>query len=163
MPGPPLLRPATPRDETFLRAVYASSREQELAPLTWSAAEKDAFLRQQYDRQEQHYRNAYQGAEWSVIVLDGRDAGRLILHRGEAAFEIMDIALLSEWRGCGAGTALVQRIMTEAAGAGVPVRLWVEHFNPAQRLYQRLGFVHTSDHGPHREYIWRPGQAKMAS
>jgi len=156
MSGPPVLRPALPRDEPFLRAVYASGRAWEFAATSWTEEEKEAFLRHQYDAQEKHYRSAYAGAEWSVITVDGADAGRLIVFRNGAAIEIMDIALLESWRGQGTGTAIVRGIMAEAAALGIPVRLWVENANPARGLYDRLNFRHVSDYGPHCEYVWTP-------
>jgi len=33
----------------------------------------------------------------------------------------------------------------------------VERFNPALRLYQRLGFRHVEDQGPYYLMEWRPG------
>jgi len=156
MAGSFILRPATAQDEAFLRSVYASARAWEFVGGSWADAERDAFLRLQYDWQEEHYRNAYSDAEWSVITVDGADAGRLIVHRGEAAIEIMDIALLDAWRGHGTGTDIIRSLMTEGATAGRPVRLWVENANRARRLYERLGFLHISDHGPHCEYVWAP-------
>jgi GNAT superfamily N-acetyltransferase len=156
MPGHFILRPASAQDDAFLRAVYASSRDWEFAGQPWPPEEKNAFLRQQYDCQDRYYRSAYAGAAWSVITVNGEDAGRLIVHRGAAALEIMDIALLEAWRGHGTGTAIIRSLMEEAAASCLPVRIWVESANPARRLYERLAFRHISDHGPHREYLWTP-------
>ena len=45
------LRPIGPDDEAFLYRVYASTREEELAPLGWNEAQKTAFLRMQFTAQ----------------------------------------------------------------------------------------------------------------
>jgi GNAT superfamily N-acetyltransferase len=52
----------------------------------------------------------------------------------------MDVTLLPERRGQGLGTALMQRLLDWSDELQLPVTLHVEPFNPAQRLYQRLGF-----------------------
>jgi ribosomal protein S18 acetylase RimI-like enzyme len=52
----------------------------------------------------------------------------------------MDIALVPEVRGRGIGTALIRALIEDAAGRGAIVTLNVEPFNPACRLYERLGF-----------------------
>ena len=159
-----VLRPVTAADRALLLEIYASSRAPELAVVLWTAEEKAAFLRQQFDCQDQHYRTAYEGAEFSVIVLNGTDAGRLIVHRGPEILQLMDITLLEAWRGQGTGTGLIRQLMEEAAASGKTMRLWVEEDNPAWRLYARLGFVRTGEEfGPHRELAWTPNQANTAS
>ena len=45
--GAVTLRPAAPEDRELLFGVYASTREEELAPVPWPPEAKDAFLRQQ--------------------------------------------------------------------------------------------------------------------
>jgi len=42
------LRAATASDEPFLFALYASTREHELAAWGWEPAQRDAFLRMQW-------------------------------------------------------------------------------------------------------------------
>jgi ribosomal protein S18 acetylase RimI-like enzyme len=69
---------------------------------------------------------------------------------------MIDIALLPQWRGRGTGTALIEAALAEAAAAGQAVSIMVEKFNPALRLYKRLGFYETSDEGVHLAMEWRP-------
>lgn len=69
---------------------------------------------------------------------------------------IMDIALLPEHRGRGTGTALLHRLMAEATSAGKFVSIHVERFNPALRLYRRLGFEPAADEGVYVRLEWRP-------
>ena len=59
----------------------------------------------------------------------------------------MDIALLPEYRGRGIGTALLEELLVEADATGRRVTIHVERFNPARRLYERLGFVEAGDPG----------------
>jgi predicted GNAT family acetyltransferase len=48
----------------------------------------------------------------------------------------------------GLGTTLLRNLQSEAAAAGKPLRIHVERFNPALRLYERLGFP--ADRGSRR-------------
>lgn len=144
------LRAACPEDEAFLLSVYASTREEELAPLPWSAAEKAAFLAQQGAAQHSHYRAYYKEAEYKVILLDGQAIGRLYVARWPAEIRIMDIALLPGHRNAGIGTRLIADLFEEAALTGKSVSAHVESFSPARRLYERLGFREIEDKGVYR-------------
>ncbi|MEM1127772.1 MAG: GNAT family N-acetyltransferase [Bacteroidota bacterium] len=53
----------------------------------------------------------------------------------------LSMALLPAYRGRGVGTALLRRLLAEAAGQFDGVSLSVSASNPARRLYERAGFV----------------------
>ncbi len=148
------LRAATPDDRDLLFRVYASTREDELAPVPWPAEAKDAFLRQQFDAQDAWWRTHYAGATFEVVVVDGRDAGRLYLWEGPSEIRIVDVALLLEARGGGAGTTLLRDVQRRAAAAGKNVTIHVERMNPALRLYERLGFRLVEDKGVYLFLSW---------
>jgi ribosomal protein S18 acetylase RimI-like enzyme len=152
--GPVTLRPALPADEPFLLAVYASTRADEMAIVPWSEEQKQAFIRMQSNAQQQHYTRYYPDAVYSVIQLGQEPVGRLIVNRSADEILLMDIALLPQHRGHGLGTALIQDLMTEASQSGRPLRLHVETFNPALRLYQRLNFRPTREMGIYLEMEW---------
>lgn len=157
MSGPPFhhavmepvisLRPIIPADEELLFRIYASTREEELKVLNWSSAEKETFLRQQFNAQHRHYQQAYPGAQFSVLAMAGEDIGRLYVWRGPAELRILDIALLPAWRGRGLGSRLLRELLDEAAASHRRVTLHVEVNSPALRLYQRLGFRPISTNG----------------
>ena len=69
---------------------------------------------------------------------------------------VIDISLLPEFRNQGIGSALLQGVLGEAAEANRAVRLSVMNGNPAQRLYQRLGFVQIGESGVCYSLEWRP-------
>ncbi|HLV65139.1 MAG TPA: GNAT family N-acetyltransferase [Polyangiaceae bacterium] len=129
------------QDEPFLYDVYASTREEELSVVPWTAAEREAFLRMQFDAQHRYYRQAFSEAEFSKIVVDGVSVGRLYVDRRPSEIRIIDIALLPAFRGRGIGTRLLSTLIAEAEGRGVPVRIHVERMNRARTLYERLGFA----------------------
>lgn len=135
------LRAATPADRPFLLAVYASTREDELAAVPWPQPQKVAFVAQQFEAQSAHYGREYADASVDVVEVDGADAGRLIVHRSAVEILIVDIALLPPYRGRGIGTRLLRPLLEDADERGLPVAIHVERFNPAMRLYERLGFA----------------------
>jgi ribosomal protein S18 acetylase RimI-like enzyme len=136
--------------------VYASTRADEMAITGWTAAQQEAFLQMQFHAQRQYYLQEYPSAEYHVIQRDGVDIGRQIVNRTNSEILLMDIALLPEYRNGGIGTALIQDLMAEAEQAGQPLRLHVEFFNPALRLYERLGFTRTGEMGVYFEMERRP-------
>jgi ribosomal protein S18 acetylase RimI-like enzyme len=126
--------------------VYASTREEELAPVPWTDAEKAAFIEQQFEAQDAHY-CTYPEAAFDVIEVDGEPAGRFYIARWPDEIRIMDIALLPEYRNRGIGTHLLRELLDEAAATGRRLSIHVEKFNRARSLYERLGFRETLDRG----------------
>lgn len=141
------LRPATDDDFEFLCRVYASTRAEELLATDWSEEQKAWFLLQQAEAQHRYYREHYVGATWEVVEVAGRPAGRLYLVEWDQEFRLIDIALLPEFRRGGVGTRLLRELMAKAAAAGKYLSIHVERYNPALRLYQRLGFGVAADDG----------------
>lgn len=146
LPSGITLRPVRSNDRDFLLQVYASTRDEELAPVPWTDAEKASFLQQQFDAQSEAY-GAYSDAEFLVILVDGAPAGRLYVARWTDEIRIMDIALLPEFRGRGTGTRLLRDLLGEAARTRRRLSIHVEKHNPALRLYQRLGFAPAAERG----------------
>jgi ribosomal protein S18 acetylase RimI-like enzyme len=151
-----LLRPVEAGDDEFVYQVYASTRADEMALVDWSDEQKEAFLRAQVNAQTAHYKIHFPTAEQSIIQRENVPVGRLILNRLEDMIHIIDIALLPEARNTGIGTAVMNEIMEEAAQGHRPVMLRVEFFNPARRLYARLGFVQTREFSIYHEMVWTP-------
>lgn len=150
------LRPAQPADLALMLEIYASTRADELALVDWSPEQKQAFVGMQFNAQAKHYSQYYPAAEYAVILQGQVAAGRLIVSREVDHILVMDIALLPAFRGAGLGTCILHDLMAEARQAGKPLRLHVETFNPALRLYQRLGFTQIDHSGVYFEMEWRP-------
>jgi ribosomal protein S18 acetylase RimI-like enzyme len=154
------LRPVEAGDEEFLHRVYASTRIDEMALVDWSAEQKEAFLHMQFQAQTKHYRAYYPNAEYQIIQREARiPIGRLIVDRADDSMLIVDIALLPEYRNAGIGTTIIQQLMTEAAPIHQPIILRVEFFNPAIKLYSRLGFVKTREIDIYHEMVWKPSSS----
>jgi GNAT superfamily N-acetyltransferase len=150
------LRRAQPADQSFLLSVYASTRLDEMALVPWSVEQKSAFVQMQFRAQAQSYLNQYPGAQYYIIEQGGQPIGRMIVDRSAQAILLMDITLLPVYRGRGLGTALICQLLDEADGSGREVRLHVEDFNRAMRLYLRLGFVKTGQAGIYSEMTRTP-------
>jgi ribosomal protein S18 acetylase RimI-like enzyme len=155
------LRPETDADIPFLLRLYSSTREQELAPLPWSAAQKQAFLASQFQAQRHHYRSHFPDCAFDVIEQSDEPAGRRYLQVRKTQLHIIDIALLPDWRRRGIGTATLQALQSAGRSCGKGVGIMVEKFNPAMRLYRRLGFTDNAGHEVYLEMEWRPDGAQL--
>lgn len=149
------LRPENGKDETFLLAVYASAREEELAMTGWDDAKCRQFIEIQFKAMRQGYATAFPQAEFSIILLDGHPIGRVVVNRTDREIRIVDMALLSEHRGKGIGTDLMQTWRTEAAQCRKPLRLRVVKSTRPANWYKRLGFVPIDEDGVHDHLEFR--------
>lgn len=150
------LRPIKAEDIPFLYQLYANTREDELAPLGWTQDQLDAFLEMQFDAQHSYYIEQFSQADFQIIQSGREPVGRLYTERRPDEIRIIDIALLPDYRNRGIGSSYLHQILAEARAAGLAVRIHVEQFNPALRLYERLGFIKIGDTGVYFLMEWRP-------
>lgn len=141
------LRQRSDADLPFLCQLYAQTRDEELAPVPWTAQQKQAFLADQFAKQHRHYLQHYPRAQWWVLTRQEAPVGRLYLEQTERELRIMDVSLMPYHRNQGLGTALMRALLEHGDDQQLTLSLHVEPFNPALRLYQRLGFVHAETRG----------------
>lgn len=154
--GNVVLRSVTAEDDEFLLAVYASSREEELAQVVWAEGQKEAFVRWQFEMQRREYDARFPNARYEVILVDGRPAGRIWVGSDDEQIHLLDIAVLPEFQNRGVGTLLLRRLMDEASRANKLLRHMVFLLNnDAHRFYERLGFVVIEDLGAYKHMEWR--------
>jgi len=127
---------------------------EELAATDWTDTQKSEFCQMQFTAQDAHYCQHYPTADFQVIESAGTPAGRLYVDRWKREIRIMDIALLPGHRGKGIATHLLLELQREAAGCGKSLSIHVERFNPALRLYERLGFRMVEDKGVYLLLEW---------
>lgn len=151
------LRPVAPEDEEFLFRLYLGTREDELAQVEWAEGQKEAFVRWQFTLQRREYEARFPDAEYSLVVVDGRPAGRVWVGRDAEQIRLLDIALLPEFQNRGAGTLLLRRLMDEARRTGKALRHMVFVLNnDAHRFYERLGFAVIEEFdGAYKHMEWR--------
>jgi GNAT superfamily N-acetyltransferase len=156
------VRDVTPADYGFLREVYASTREEELALVPWDNDQREAFLKFQFDAQDSYYRSKFCGAAYQIILNDGERVGRLYVDRDNDGIRILDVTVLPQFRSVGIGSYLVKQIVDEAMSTGQPVTIWIEHFNPSQKLFRRFGFAMIQEDGYNQLLEFRPSVKDQA-
>jgi ribosomal protein S18 acetylase RimI-like enzyme len=153
---PIILRDTLPEDELFLFEVYASTRAQEMALVSWDDEQRKAFLKMQFDAQHSHYRERFPEASYSLILRDDLRLGRLYVLREKCEIRILDITLLPQYRNCGIGTSLLRELLIEAAQSEKRVLIYIETFSPSLNLFERLGFKSITEEGFNLLMEWRP-------
>jgi ribosomal protein S18 acetylase RimI-like enzyme len=148
--------PIQDTDLPFLEKLYASTREDELSVVPWTAKQKADFLALQFNAQHTYYQEQFKDAQFDLVIQENKPIGRLYVEERKDEVRIIDIALLPAWRGKGIGAKLMQDVMKTAGNKALPVRIHVEHNNPAIHLYQRLGFEKTGDTGVYFLMEWKP-------
>lgn len=130
------LRPATQHDAAFAKAV----KYEALGPYIeqnwgWDEALQDRYFADEYDL-----------STYYIIQCNDVDVGTVRITVTTRAVEVHNLCLIAPARGQGLGTVVMQGIIDLARRLGKPVELDVLKVNPAQRLYQRLGFkMHKED------------------
>lgn len=152
-------RAITDADLPFLSQLYASTRADELATVPWSEEEKQQFLSMQFNAQHRYYQEHFQQAQFLIIEHQQQAIGRVYVDRRDDELRLIDIALTPEQRQQGLGSALLQDLLQEASERQLPIRIHVEQFNPALRLYQRLGFELIEDKGVYQYMEWVPSSS----
>lgn len=161
--GGPRLRTECEFDHAFVFGLFAETRAPDFAHLPLGPAQRDALLRQQLSLQTAQYRHRFPEASFSIVEWDAAPIGRLYVDRSQPCVHVIDVALLWAWRGQGIGSRLLGELLAEASAAGRPVSLHVERENPAQCLYQRLGFSVVRDEGVYLRMGWRPTPGEQAA
>lgn len=141
-----VLRPATADDETFVNDLLFATMH-EYVEETWP--NDPAAQRNYYET------NKCVLANTRIIQLDKKDIGRLSITVQAGCMFIDEIHILSEYQGQGIGTELIEQVLKEARGRGLPVRLTVLMANPAQNLYLKMGFkvIDERDCRLHMQYV----------
>lgn len=136
------VREATPSDEEFLRALYHSTRRDEVAQFGWSPAEQDSFLTMQFEMQRKGYDIQFPNADHRIILFDGIPAGRIITDRAGEVLSLTDIAVLPDFRRRGIASRLISLLKRDN---DVIVLNVDKHNTGARQLYEGQGFVATAE------------------
>ncbi len=101
--------------------------------------------------QEANFRRFWTASQVRIIRLDGTDVGWLQVVPRDQEYFLGTLVIDGAFQRGGIGTEVVRRVLEEGARRGQPVRLSVVKFNPARRLYERLGFqvTHEDDRKVH--------------
>jgi GNAT superfamily N-acetyltransferase len=151
-------RPVTNDDAELLLEIYRSSRGDDLRGLGWADDRISEFLEMQYEAQQHFFEDEYKRAVDEIILWEAKPAGRVVVERREHEIRCIDVALLPGHRNKGIGTFLIRRLQNQARREKKPLRLQVIRFNRAVNLFERLGFVRTSETGTHFQMEWMAGE-----
>ena len=157
------LRPELPGDEAFLPEAFASTRQNELNLTNWDAPTRAAFIASQFSAMRAGYAGMFPDGEFSIILLDDKPIGRMVVNRDAGEIHVVDMILLPEFCSRGIGRRLMDGLLSEAMTGRKTVSLHVLKFNRAIRFYERLGFFKTDDAGPYDKMEWRPAPAPSTS
>ena len=149
------LRLASADDEPFLRSLYADRRAPELAAVGWPPDQRQAFLELQFRAQQEGYGAAFPRADHWIVGDGTTPVGRLLVDRRPHEHRVVDLVIMTSWRGRGIGRALMREVMADAAAADVPVTLTVEAYD--QRLvawYRGMGFSVVDEGSVHLGMVW---------
>ena len=140
------LRPACPADHAFLWHLKQQAMRIYVEK-TWH--------RWIDEEQKEWFARNFFPEKTEVIVVDGRDAGRLEVVRSSKELILATIEISPEFQSRGIGAALVRDLQTEAKSASLPLRLQVLKANPrARQLYQRLDFRTIGETYTHHLMSW---------
>jgi GNAT superfamily N-acetyltransferase len=123
------LRPATESDFEACRRTY-------FAEIGWI----NERLNLQRDAQETSFRQLWDVSQVRIIQLDAMDVGWLQVVARDDDYFLGSLFIEGAFQRRGIGTEVMKRVPAEGSERGKPVRLVVVKFNPARRLYERLGF-----------------------
>lgn len=155
-PAPPTAyqtRPAKKEDAEFLWSLHQQAMRAHVEA-TWGKWD-DAQQRKFFDR-------GFVPKETQIILVDGREAGRLDVTRGRMEYFLGIIELLPEFQGRGLGSAVMRGLQEEARAKRMPIRLQVIKANTqALRLYERLEFKLAGETATHHLMLWAPPGASM--
>lgn len=140
---PLALRDACAADQQFLFTLYCDVREPEVNAWGWPAGQRDAFLRMQFEAQRRSYLAAYPEATHHIVSMGDVPIGRRLVATTPEGMRLVDIALLASYRNRGIGTQLIRQLTDQCVANGGALSLQVLRGNPAQRLYERMGFRET--------------------
>jgi ribosomal protein S18 acetylase RimI-like enzyme len=149
------LRRANELDRPFVRRLYATTRETEIATLPWTEEQKSAFVSQQFDAQWTHYNLHYGSGNHDIVEVNGVPAGRFFVDRREDEILIVDITIAPEFRSLGLGAQLISMLQQEAASSNKRLLGHVECHNRACSFWRRMGFGFTTTDGVYYEIVWR--------
>jgi len=134
---PMALRPAVAADLRFTAAIYFET----MRYITDRLPDFDEA------RHMARFAERFVPGEVSIVTVDGQDVGWLQVDETKGEIHLKQMFLKPAWQRQGIGSQLLRDVIERGDRTGKPVRLSVVKINPALRLYERHGFLVTSEDG----------------
>ena len=128
------LRPAVTEDFDYCKRLYFTGMQAIIEQLQLDKVAQAVGFQQQWEL-----------TQVRIILLDGLDVGWLQSVQQHDGLFIRQLCVDGAFQRRGIGTAVMNRLIGEAAQVKQAVRLSVVKMNPALRLYKRLGFYTTHE------------------
>jgi GNAT superfamily N-acetyltransferase len=133
------LRLATETDEPFLERLFSACRYSDFASLDEPFATQ--MVQSQFVARRRDWADRFDVGGDHIIEVEDHLAGRLWIHSDGDCWELVDIAVLPEFRNRGIAGTLLRDLVEQAEANNATIRLTVRVDNTqAQRIYFRLGF-----------------------
>ncbi len=139
-------------DESFHATIFYEARSTDFLLAGMSEMQIKPLVELQFRAQNQSYQDAFPNAEHLIIELGGESIGRLLINRDGEKIHLIDIAVLSAFRGRGVGGAILEKLKSEAEIISLSV------FNTnfgARRLFEKYGFARTGNDGMYLRMEWK--------
>ena len=134
-----VLRLVTEADEEFLQCLFSACRHSEFALLGEPLATE--LVSSQFVASRRDWASRFDTAGDHIIDVEDVPVGRMWVHGTSNPWELVDIAVLPEFRSRGIAGTLLRDLVEQADASAATIRLSVRTDNvTAQRLYFRLGF-----------------------
>ena len=138
-------------DEVTVRK--ATAQDSEFAYRTKKAAFRE-YVEQLWgwdeDKQRELHARRFASQEFSVVRQGSEDVGVMAVSRGREAIRLNQLYIVPKHQGRGIGTVCMEKLLDEARGRGVPVRLRVLKVNArAAAFYERHGFTVSGESDTH--------------
>jgi GNAT superfamily N-acetyltransferase len=129
------LRAGEPGDLEFARSTYYET-------MRWII---DRLFGWDQDREDAKFAKYFVIDAVRIITVDGHDAGWLQTQFSDNAIDLASLYVTPPLQRQGVGSAILKRLLSEAAAQNKAVTLSVVKFNPAVELYKRHGFQITHE------------------
>ena len=139
------LRSALWEDNPFLEALYADVHGSEFASLSLPAPAFAQLIALKFKAERMAFAAQFPDADHNIIWVGKHRIGRVLLTEAETEIQLIDISLLSPFRGAGIGASILEQLQNYAAECALPLRLSIHPQDPAIRLFHRLGFANIGD------------------
>jgi GNAT superfamily N-acetyltransferase len=143
---------------------FAPVRDEDFEPLLALRIEVmrehlERVFRYEPSRARRFFREAFDEPGMRLIMIGEERVGCVGFRIGTSEIKLDSFYLARRLHNGGLGTRILQALLAEADALGLPVRLEVLHGSPADRFYERHGFVKIGEDDIEAEFE-RPSVAR---
>lgn len=149
------LRPVVDADRPLIATIFADGRAADYARWGLSPEQLEALVQHQSAAQWLHYQSHYPASVHSLICVGDTAVGRVWLDQGEDALRLLDLTVLSAWRGRGIGGRILDGLKADARRSGRSIGIWLSD-SEDKTWWARRGFEPQEQRDFHQRWDWTP-------